>query len=179
VSRLSRQCGILNISQPYRPPLPVTGTALLLYFYFFYFDHRNGCCKVYHHISQTIPCVNVAVELYCALRACSWLYFIQLYIYIYIYIHSSLGNNSFHTGPFHNVYFRSSRMLLRPVDVSILHNARITYSHSTSIAEWRSYSRCRLNISITLPIVGYPLASVCFRIFQSNFGFFIYSIIIL
>jgi hypothetical protein len=29
VSRLSRQCGILNISQPYRPPRPVTGTALL------------------------------------------------------------------------------------------------------------------------------------------------------
>jgi hypothetical protein len=29
VSRLSRQCGILNISQPYRPPQPVTGIALL------------------------------------------------------------------------------------------------------------------------------------------------------
>jgi hypothetical protein len=29
VSRLSRQCGILNISQPYRPPQPDTGIAVI------------------------------------------------------------------------------------------------------------------------------------------------------
>jgi hypothetical protein len=33
VSRLPRQCGILNISQAYRPPRPVTGIALLLFFF--------------------------------------------------------------------------------------------------------------------------------------------------
>jgi hypothetical protein len=30
VSRLSRQCGILNISQPYRPPWSVTGIVFIL-----------------------------------------------------------------------------------------------------------------------------------------------------
>jgi hypothetical protein len=33
VSRLSRHCGILNISQPYRPPWPVTGRALFFTFF--------------------------------------------------------------------------------------------------------------------------------------------------
>jgi hypothetical protein len=37
VSRLSRQCGIINISQPYRPPRAVTGIALL----FFYFKYND------------------------------------------------------------------------------------------------------------------------------------------
>jgi hypothetical protein len=33
MSRLSRQCGILNISQPYRPLRPVTGITLLFKFF--------------------------------------------------------------------------------------------------------------------------------------------------
>jgi hypothetical protein len=32
ISRLSRHCGILNISEPYRPPRPVRGVALLFLF---------------------------------------------------------------------------------------------------------------------------------------------------
>jgi hypothetical protein len=36
MSQLSKQCGILSITQPYRPPRPVTGIALL---YFSSFEH--------------------------------------------------------------------------------------------------------------------------------------------
>jgi hypothetical protein len=35
VSRLSRQCAILNISQPYRSPRPATGISLLYFTYTF------------------------------------------------------------------------------------------------------------------------------------------------
>jgi hypothetical protein len=41
VSRLSRQCGIPNLSQPYRPPRPVTGIALL----FTYVSLMHELCK--------------------------------------------------------------------------------------------------------------------------------------
>jgi hypothetical protein len=48
MSRLSRQCGILNISQPYRPPQPVTGIVLLYFFTWFesWPSHWLSCCFV-------------------------------------------------------------------------------------------------------------------------------------
>jgi hypothetical protein len=41
VSRLSRQCGSLNISQPHRPAWPVTG-IVLLYFFTLEFDAASA-----------------------------------------------------------------------------------------------------------------------------------------
>jgi protein tyrosine phosphatase len=39
MSRLSKQCGILNISEPYRPPWPVMGIVLLfVYSYITYYN---------------------------------------------------------------------------------------------------------------------------------------------
>jgi hypothetical protein len=39
VSQLSGHCGILNISQPYKPPQPVTGIVLLFTFHRIQQDH--------------------------------------------------------------------------------------------------------------------------------------------
>jgi hypothetical protein len=58
VSRLSRQCGIFNISQPYRPPRSVTGIALLLLLLFFEFfkevinNNNNNNNKIIKPIKQ-------------------------------------------------------------------------------------------------------------------------------
>jgi hypothetical protein len=46
VSRLSRQCGILNVSQPYRPPRPIMGIALL-YYYLWRLDSAVGTATDY------------------------------------------------------------------------------------------------------------------------------------
>jgi hypothetical protein len=43
VSKLSRQCGILNISQRYRPPSPVTGIALLYLYIYIYIYKLLEC----------------------------------------------------------------------------------------------------------------------------------------
>jgi hypothetical protein len=44
VSRLSKQCGIRNISQTYRPPRPVTGIDYYYYYYYYYANIVLCCC---------------------------------------------------------------------------------------------------------------------------------------
>jgi hypothetical protein len=52
VSRLSRQCGILNISQPHRSPRPVTGIALLT-FTIQYYLNLNATMIVFLFVNVT------------------------------------------------------------------------------------------------------------------------------
>jgi hypothetical protein len=42
ISRLSRQCGIVNISQSYGPPQPVMGIALLFFFFIILVQYALG-----------------------------------------------------------------------------------------------------------------------------------------
>jgi hypothetical protein len=64
MSRWSRQCGILNISKPYRPPGPVTGIALLfffLHFTFYYWLHLVAVGKI-TDVSEAHTSSNFTVE---------------------------------------------------------------------------------------------------------------------
>jgi hypothetical protein len=84
VCRLSIQCGILNMSQPYRPPWPVMDIA----FFFYYITYiqplsikfRDLVCKI--QFQTTFPGIDFksVSELY-GRRLC-----VYMCIYIYIYI---------------------------------------------------------------------------------------------
>jgi hypothetical protein len=87
MSRLCRQCGIFNISQPHRPPRSVTGIAFLLgsRIIHSHYDNREGACfsctqtSVRSMIALTF-CVNqdsiypiavsVSHDLECSWRSC-------------------------------------------------------------------------------------------------------------
>jgi hypothetical protein len=52
VSRLSRQCGILNISQLYTPPRPVTG--IILFKFIFFYLQITGRRRVNHRVIRRL-----------------------------------------------------------------------------------------------------------------------------
>jgi hypothetical protein len=68
ISRLSRQCGILNISQSQRPPRPVTRMALL-YFTLLYSEVIFSSCE--QPYSRTLPAAIVRVH--CSRPQWPWL----------------------------------------------------------------------------------------------------------
>jgi hypothetical protein len=61
VSPLSRQCEILDVTQPYRPARPVAGIALLYLLYISYSVQRDCIKKLNYYFVNKIPWV-IAVK---------------------------------------------------------------------------------------------------------------------
>jgi hypothetical protein len=70
VSRMSRQCGILSISQPYRLPRSVTWIALLSYTYMIFVPHKK------HSYGPPHSVMGRALLLFLSLYYCYYYYFI-------------------------------------------------------------------------------------------------------
>jgi hypothetical protein len=65
MSRLSGQCGILNISQPYRPPRSVTGIALLFFFFTFFKHFGFRWLKEWKGLQEKCDCTNGLLNVIC------------------------------------------------------------------------------------------------------------------
>jgi hypothetical protein len=68
VSRLSRQYGILTISQPYRPPQPIKGMAFAFFFFFALVELKGEYTEVLNsknvfvHICFVLNCLLYVEE---------------------------------------------------------------------------------------------------------------------
>jgi hypothetical protein len=93
MSRLSRQCAILNISQSYRPPRPVTRIALLDFFFFFFIYYPLHTIFSVHPFSCIaltpfyLPAKHLPFSLH-ILRTAHWLFLCvdRNWLFLYLYV---------------------------------------------------------------------------------------------